>query len=43
VFYEVGMLDQFVVANKCVEVGYRQGAFSGEDPRGWFLIAHRLA
>src|SRR6266480_1451570 len=22
---------------------YRQGAFSGEDPRGWFLIAHRLA
>src|SRR5207244_6221011 len=21
VFYEVGMLDQFVVANKCVEVG----------------------
>ncbi len=21
-FYEVGMLDQFVVANKCVEVGY---------------------
>ena len=20
-FYEVGMLDQFVVANKCVEVG----------------------
>jgi cyclopropane fatty-acyl-phospholipid synthase-like methyltransferase len=22
---------------------YRQGAFSGEDPRGWFLITHRLA
>jgi len=22
---------------------YRQGAFSGEDPRGWFLIARRLA
>ena len=21
---------------------YRQGAFSGEDPRGWFLIARRL-
>ena len=21
----------------------QQGAFSGEDPRGWFLIARRLA
>src|SRR5207237_9184983 len=24
VFYEVGMLDQFVVANKCVEVGVEE-------------------
>ena len=23
-FYEVGMLDQFVVANKCVEVGGKE-------------------
>ena len=26
-FYEVGMLDQFVVANKCVEVGYQVSSF----------------
>ena len=25
-FYEVGMLDQFVVANKCVEVGENETA-----------------
>jgi len=37
VFYEVGMLDQFVVANKCVEVGGRLTELFATHP----TLAHR--
>ena len=30
-FYEVGMLDQFVVANKCVEVGNYLIAYAPDE------------